>query len=165
MTAWTRTELLEAFEHYQGVVSKCAETGDWSPFADLFTEDCSYVEHAYGSWKGRERTRGWVVRTMTTFPGNAMISFVPAWATVDEERGWVVCDIDNVMRDPGDGSVHRASNVTILRYAGDGLWAEEEDVYNPAKFIAMTREWCRVAEQHGTLPEDARDWLRLTEGL
>jgi len=165
MGQWSRAELVEAFEQYQDVVEKCAETGEWSPFADLFTEDCTYVEHAYGSWHGREATRRWIIRTMTTFPGNQMVAFPPAWTTVDEERGWIICDIRNVMGDPGDDSTHEASNITILRYAGDGLWAEEEDIYNPAKFLTMVREWCAAASAAGTLTDDAADWLRLTESL
>jgi hypothetical protein len=161
MGQWSRDELVAAFERYQEVVVRAAGSGDWAPFADLFTEDSTYIEHAYGEWSGREQTRSWVIRTMTTFPGNAMVSFVPDWATIDEERGWVICDIRNVMRDPGDGSEHAAGNLTILRYAGDGLWANEEDVYNPAKFLTMVREWCRVAEAHDNLPEEARAWLEV----
>jgi hypothetical protein len=60
---------------------------------------------------------------------------------IDEERGWVVCAIWNVMRDPGDGSVHRAVNWTMLHYAGDGRFSYEEDVYNPAEFGTMIEGW------------------------
>ena len=31
------------------------------------------------------------------------------------------------MRDPGDGTIITATNITILTYAGDGLWSREED--------------------------------------
>lgn len=31
------------------------------------------------------------------------------------EHGWIVCDIRKRMRDPGDGNVHDASSVTVLR--------------------------------------------------
>ena len=60
---------------------------------------------------------------------------------IDEERGWVVCQVWNRMADPGDGSVHQAHNFTLLKYAGDGLWSYEEDVYNPAKFTEMLGGW------------------------
>jgi hypothetical protein len=159
MGQWSRAELAEAFSHYESEVAKAAATGDWDLFADLFTEDSTYIEHVYGTWHGREQTRSWIHKTMTTFPGSEMVGFPPAWSSIDEERGWVICEIRNVMRDPGDGSVHEASNLTILRYAGDNLWAGEEDVYNPAHFLSMVKEWCRVAEKHGTLPVDARGWL------
>ena len=60
---------------------------------------------------------------------------------IDEERGWVITEILNRMKDPGDGSIHEASNVTILKYAGGGKWSSEEDVYNPARFIEMIQTW------------------------
>jgi hypothetical protein len=159
MGQWTRDELASAFAHYQAEVERAAATGDWNLFAELFTKDATYDEHAYGHFEGREQIRAWIFKTMTTFPGNAMVGFPPAWATIDEDRGWVVCDIRNLMRDPGDGSVHEASNITILRYAGNGLWANEEDIYNPSRFLTMVQEWCQAAEAHGTLPDDAKGWL------
>jgi hypothetical protein len=157
--AFTRDELEDAFAHYQRQVATAAETGDWNHFADLFTEDADYDEHAFGVLKGREQIRRWVIGTMTSFPGNAMVSFPPAWYVIDKQRGWIVCDVRNLMRDPGDGSVHEASNYTRLIYAGDRQFSFEEDVYNPARFQQMTVRWARAAEQHGTLPEDARPFL------
>jgi hypothetical protein len=47
----------------------------------------------------------------------------------------------NRMQDPGDGSVHEADNITLLKYAGDGQWSYEEDVYNPAEFGTMVQGW------------------------
>jgi hypothetical protein len=77
----------------------------------------------------------------------------------DEERGWIICEIRNLMQDPGDGSVHETPNLTILHYAGDNQFAYEEDVYNPMRFMEMVADWARVAEAHGRLPEDAQPWL------
>lgn len=146
-----RAELQDAFDHYVGTVGQIVACGDWSRFADLFTEDATYCEHAYGDFRGREQIRPWIVRTMTTFPGNQMVAFPPAWAVLDPDGRRVVCEIRNLMRDPGDGSVHEASNITILSYAGDGLWSREEDVYNPQRFADMVRRWALVAREHGTL--------------
>ena len=114
---------------------------DWSTWADQFTTDAVYVEHHYGRFEGREAIREWITRTMGTFPGNRMPEFPVDWYVVDEERGWIVCQVENRMEDPGDGSVHQAANVTILHYAGDGKWSYEEDVYNPAHFATMLRGW------------------------
>ena len=63
------------------------------------------------------------------------------WYVVDEERGWIVCQVENRMQDPGDGTVHQEANITILHYAGDGKWSHEEDVYNPAHFGTMVKGW------------------------
>ena len=45
------------------------------------------------------------------------------------------------MADPGDGSVHEEGNFTLLKYAGNGKWKYEEDVYNPAKFAEMVGKY------------------------
>ena len=43
--------------------------------------------------------------------------------------------------------------MTILRYAGNGLFAGQEDVYNPANFEKMIREWV-VAKLEKSTPEE-----------
>ena len=48
------------------------KTWDWSGYADHFTEDAKYVEHALGNMEGRENIREWIVSTMNTFPGSEM---------------------------------------------------------------------------------------------
>lgn len=158
MGTWSRAELEDAFAHYLRAVEKAVATGDWEHFVQCFTIDAEYVEHAYGTFHGHDEIRRWITRTMGTFPGNAMVDFPPSWSAIDEERGWVVCEIRNVMADPGDGSAAYATNLTILRYAGDNRWAGEEDVYNPAHFLTLTSDWLAASAQHGTLSDEARTW-------
>ena len=50
----------------------------------------------------------------------------------------MICEFQNRMRDPGDGSIHQEPNISVLKYAGDGLWSYEEDAYNPMNFT----RWC-----------------------
>lgn len=157
------TELRAAFATYQERVAAITAAGSWADFADLFTPQATYCEHAYGDFSGREEIRPWIVRTMTTFPGSEMVAFPVAWSVLDAEQRRVVCEIRNLMRDPGDGSIHEASNITILDYAGDGLWSREEDVYNPQRFATMVRDWARVAREHGTLGDDGVEMLALLE--
>ncbi|MDT0203003.1 nuclear transport factor 2 family protein [Nocardioides sp. AE5] len=155
---WTRAELEQAFSDYQARVVTATETGDWSHFAASFTEDATYVEHAYGNFAGREQIAAWAQKTMTSFPATEMTAFPPTWSTIDTERGWVICEIANPMRDPGDGIVIAPANVTILRYGGEGLWREEEDVYNPMNFMADVTRWLRIAAAHDRLTDEARAW-------
>ena len=65
-------------------------------------------------------------------------------------------EVQNTMRDPGDGSVHQRPNITILKYAGDGLWSYEEDAYNPMNFMVMVQEYVQRCHKLGTLSDDAR---------
>ena len=157
-------ELEEAFAAYQESVAGIVASGEWGRFADLFTPDATYVEHAFGTFTGREEIRAWSVRTMTSFPGNTMTSFPMAWHVVDPPTSRVICEVRNLMPDPGDGSVHEASNLTILTYGGDGLWSCEEDVYNPMRFAQMSREWARVAAAHDRLSEQGRRFLEQLGG-
>jgi uncharacterized protein (TIGR02246 family) len=164
MPAMDRTELQRAFDDYVAAVEEVCRTGDWSAFADLFTEDATYCEHVYGDFSGRDEIRDWIVKTMTTYPGSEMVAFPPAWSILDPETSRVVCEIRNVMRDPGDGSVHEATNITILTYAGNGLWSREEDVYNPQKFADMMLGWSKAARANDTLPEEGKALLEALGG-
>jgi|SRR5579862_1818532 len=141
MGRWSRAELEQQFAHYEAVAQAAAASGDWGPWVELFTEDAEYVEHLYGTMHGREEIRAWITETMSTYPGDQMTAFPVEWSIVDDDRGWIACQIWNRMADPGDGSVHQAYNFTLLKYAGDGRWASEEDIYNPAHFVSMIEAW------------------------
>ena len=102
---------------------------------------------------------------MTAFPGNTMTSFPIAWHVVDAPTKRVICEVRNLMPDPGDGSVHEASNLTILTYGGDGLWSREEDVYNPMRFAQDVRAVGRVAAEHGRLSAEEAESLFLAQAM
>jgi hypothetical protein len=141
MGRWSRQEIEDAFEVYQQAALKGGTTGDWNDWADRFTEDATYVEHLYGTFGGREAIRKWICSTMAEYPNREMKYFPMEWYIIDEDRGWVSCMVWNRMVDPGDGSLHQAYNFTLLKYAGNGLWSYEEDVYNPAPFQEMIKGW------------------------
>jgi hypothetical protein len=141
MGTWSRAELESAFEAYQRRAEEAGRSGNWKEWAGQFTEDATYIEHHFGTFNGRAAIAEWISSCMSEYPGNAMPEFPIGWYVIDEERGWVVCQVFNRMMDPGDGTVHQEYNFTLLKYAGDGLWSYEEDVYNPMRFGAMVGEW------------------------
>lgn len=96
---------------------------------------------------------------METFPGSHMTAFPSRWRVYDEATARVLCELDNPMRDPGDGTIISATNISIITYAGDGKWCRQEDVYNPLRFVAATVKWCKKAEELGTLPDVAAKWM------
>jgi hypothetical protein len=155
-----RDELSAAFDAFERTVARAAETRDWDPWVAQYTPDVVYVEHAVGTMRGREEVRAWIQKTMTTFPGSHMTAFPALWTVFDEASGRVICELDNPMADPGDGTVISATNISIITYAGDGKWCRQEDVYNPLRFVAATLKWCRKAQQLGTLPDEAAGWLQ-----
>lgn len=152
-------EITEAYAAFHERVAGFVATGDWQGYAELFTPDAVYVEHAMGTFRGREEIRAWSVRTMTSYPGRVMTGFPVAWQVVDADAGRLVCEVRNPMPDPGDGTLLEEPNITIMTYAGDGLFSREEDVYNPLRFHAMALQWARIAVEHGRAEDDVRAFL------
>jgi hypothetical protein len=72
----------------------------------------------------------------------------------------VICEFQNRMRDPGDGSIHEEPNISVLKYAGDGLWSYEEDAYNPMDFMPMVRGYIEASTRLGTVSDDAVQFAR-----
>ena len=131
MGRFTREELVQALEHYEKVVDGCSESGDWRPFADLFTEDVTYIEHAYGIFHDRESVRRWIVEVMAPFPH---MRFGHDWVAFDDDNDAIVMQINNILDHPTDPEVHFGfPNWTRLIYAGEGLFSCEEDCYNPRR--------------------------------
>ena len=152
-------EITSAYAALHERAQSFVDTRDWSGFADLFTEDAVYVEHAFGTFRGRAEIRAWSTKTMTTFPGGVMTGFPLAWQVVDAPSARLVCEVRNLMPDPGDGTILEESNITIMTYAGDGLFSREEDVYNPLRFMRMSLRWAEIAERHGNLDEEGREYV------
>lgn len=156
MSKWSREELEDAFRRYQEVVVDIGKTWNWAGYADQFTEDATYVEHAMGNLSGRAAIRDWIVTTMNTFPGSEMPFYPVEWASIDVDEGWVINRNVNTMKDPGDGSVHGTPVITVLKYAGDGKWSYEEDAYNPMNFLVMVQGYVQRCHELGTISDDAR---------
>jgi hypothetical protein len=138
---FSRRELETEFDAYGARGVEAGRSGDWSPWADQFTDDAVYLEHLFGRFEGREAIRSWITSTMTEYPNNQFTSFPIEWAIFDEDRGWIVCEVQNRLNDPGDGTIFQAANFTKLVYAGDGQWSYEEDVYNPQSMADALQRW------------------------
>jgi hypothetical protein len=158
--AFARDELAAAFDTFERTVARAADTRDWDPWVAQYTPDVEYIEHAAGTMRGREAVRAWIWNTMTTFPGSVMTAFPSLWSVVDESTGRIICELDNPMADPGDGTIISATNISIISYAGDGQWCRQEDIYNPMRFVAAGLTWCKKAQQLGSLSEDAAKWMQ-----
>ena len=133
LTAWNRSEVEEAWQHFVEV----GDSGDWSKWADLHTEDGLWVEHHLGVFEGREAIRDAIIRVMKPVP---MMQFPVAWHAIDQGR--VVYYPWQVFPDPKEsGEIYRFGCVTILDYAGNGLWSRQEDLYNPNEADEVVRRW------------------------
>lgn len=132
MGQYPREEILEAFEKYKVARDEASKSGDWNIWAQVFTEDAHYIEHAYGEMHGREAIRDWITKVMAPFPH---MTFPQDWWVLDEERDAIVFQCQNRLAHPTDpdGEPFQFPNWSRLVYGGNGLWKSEEDIYNPAK--------------------------------
>jgi len=140
MATFSLDELRRAFEQFARVSDECAISADFNAFADLFTEDCTYVEHVFGEMHGREAIRQWIVPLMNEYP-NTLMTYTHDWVLFDEPNGRVVLCARTHMPDLGDGIDYSTTNWTRIDYAGYGFWWREEDIYNPEHFGALLTRW------------------------
>jgi SnoaL-like domain len=141
MNPFTRAELEAALRAYNDARDRGSRTGDWSAWADLFTDDADYVEHAYGVFKGRAQIREWITSVMAPFPH---MTFPQDWVAFDDAHGAIVFQCQNRLEHPADprGAPFQFPSWTRLIYAGGGKFSCEEDVYNPARDADRTiRAW------------------------
>jgi hypothetical protein len=139
----TRDEVAAAVEHYLKVAAHASETGDWAAWAQLFTVDADYYEHAYGKMRGRDQIHTWISGVMGD---NSSMSFPVDWLVIDGDR--VVMYQQMRTADPeGGDALYQFPAVTILTYAGGGLFSYEEDMYNPAEAIEMSKALTAARER------------------
>jgi hypothetical protein len=48
MGPFSPQELQNQYENFKRIGDHCAQTADYNAFADLFTDDCVYIEHVFG---------------------------------------------------------------------------------------------------------------------
>lgn len=142
-----RQEIEEAFDRYQAAALKGAQQQDWRDWADMFTLDATYFEHQYGRFWGRENIYRWITEVMKPFPASSMTAFPIRWYSIDEDKGWVIGEVLNRMQDLGDGQIYEEPNITILHYAGNGLFQYEEDAYDRQRMSEMVVRWIKAKER------------------
>jgi hypothetical protein len=118
-----REELEEAFRRYW---STGAVGEDWHGWADCLTEDVEYVEHQLGNLRGREAVRSWIVPLMQQY---TEIYTPYRWHQIDVEAGRIVVYMINRRDRPGGGAAIDFPGISILDYAGNGLFGRQEDFW------------------------------------
>ena len=133
MPTFPRSEVEAAYRHF---VAAC-DSGNWNAWADLHSTDGVWVEHHLGTFRGREAIRAAILKVMKPVP---MMTFPVAWHVIEGNR--VVYYPWQVMPDPQGGSeIYRFGCVTILEYAGGGLFSHQEDLYNPREAGELMKRW------------------------
>ncbi len=109
-TNWSREELENAYRNWHTTVNRAGSgDGSWRDFLELFTDDVVYHEQMAGVLNGKEGIWGWAEPSLAQFPpGSHTVSFPEHYHVIDEVNATIVAKLDNVMSDPGDGSVWAA---------------------------------------------------------
>ena len=140
--SFERAEVEEAWRHFVAV----GDSGDWNAWADLHSEDGLWVEHHLGTFEGRDAIRKAILEVMKPVP---MMEFPVGWHVVEGSR--VVYYPWQVLPDPrGGDAVYRFGCVTILEYAGDGLFSYQEDLYNPREADEVMKRWMKAGGRFAT---------------
>ena len=99
----------------------------WSSLADYFTEDAAYIDPAWGRIEGRENIRNFFEESMMGLTGYG-------WATPENwtmARGArLVSQWDQILGHREDGTPWFVPGLSILYYAGDGLFCYSHDMLN-----------------------------------
>jgi hypothetical protein len=156
MGNYDHNEIEQAFRKYwhTGAVAE-----DWNGFAEMFTEDAHYVEHVLGSMRGREAIRAWIIPIMEQY---CEIYTAYEWHTVDDEADRVVVYMQNRRDHPSGSGTIDFPGVTILHYAGGGLFDREEDFWSVPGGQATSVEYAAACEQHD--PDHQQKRTRLNWG-
>ena len=140
-SAWDRSEIEAAYRRFVAA----GDAQDWDAWADLHAEDGVWVEHHLGTLRGREAIRATIKRVMAQAPP---MLFPVEWHVIEGNR--VVYYPWQVFPDPtGGDAVYRFGCITVLEYAGGGLWSSQEDIYNPREGDAVVKRWLAAG---GRLP-------------
>ena len=118
---------------------------DWIGWTELLTEDVLYVERVFGTMHGREVVRAWITELMAA---KADVHGVLNWYVVKGDR--VVFDMTNRIYhpDPTQPPIDFAG-LTVLQYAGDGLFGYEEDYWDAKGSEVAYREFLSAIERCG----------------
>jgi hypothetical protein len=155
MGKFGREELERAFRHYwrTGAVGE-----DWDGFAECFIQDALYVEHVLGTRHGREEIRAWLKPVMEEY---CELYTAYEWHVLDEERDRIVVCMQNRRDHPaGEGTID-FPGVTILHYAGDGLFDFEEDYWSvpgARKAMAAYRQACEASDPEHPQKRTRQNW-------
>lgn len=108
----------------------------WEAMVDMFTEDATFIDPAWGRYTGREAITQFMRDSMG---GLKDWKFPSDWYVIEGNR--VISRFRN--RLPGrraDGTHFDVPGVSIIEYAGNGKFSYEEDIINMAHLYEVLAE-------------------------
>ena len=131
----------EAVATYQRFVARRDEidagTQKWSSLADFFTEDAVYCDPAWGRVEGRDEIREFFERSMAGLTGHGW-STPENWTMAEGHR--LLSQWDQILGHREDGTPWAVPGLSIIYYAGDGLFCYSHDMLNMTHIGQVMRE-------------------------
>jgi hypothetical protein len=153
-----RDEIDATVRRYLATRDLCSGTGGWDRLAEFFTDDCVFIDPAWGRVEGLDAMRETVL-------GPAMEG-LEDW-TFPTDFYAVVGDDTVIIKwrqqFPGpDGRTYEQSGCSTLVYAGDGKFSYEEDLLNMAHVMEdiVASGWRPAGTMHIPPAQPNRDFSR-----
>jgi hypothetical protein len=163
-------ESLATYRNFVALREKI-DVGDatWSELAGFFTEDAAYIDPAWGRIETREGIRSFFEESMTGLTGHGW-STPENWMMADGPR--LVSQWDQILGEKPDGTPWMVPGLSILYYAGNGLFCYSHDMLNMTHIGQTMRDMGWKPPARFNLPprEPNPDvplpnaWRRLAEG-
>jgi hypothetical protein len=143
MTRFSRTEVDAEFQRMWSIGSVGEQ---WTAWTELFTPDVFYHDPFWGPLHGREEVDAWINAVMKGVPD---IYTVYDWHTVDDDV--VVFHYQNRRDNPdSEGPPYwDFPGLSVIWYAGDGLWRAEEDYWDRDGARRTSRDYFAACQRAG----------------
>jgi hypothetical protein len=152
---FARKEVEDAYA--KSFLEGCVEE-DWDAWLMSFTPDVDYVDHFWGPLKGRDEVDPWINAVMKGVPE---IYTVLDWYTIDNDL--VTVHMQNRRDNPAYGMAGETGpaywdfpGLSVIRYAGDGLFCAEEDYWDRSGARKTSIEYAAACERAGATTTQSR---------
>ena len=149
-------EILSTYERYV-TVRDAIDVGedDWPSLADFYVEDAVDIDPAWGRQEGREAIRQFLVDSMAGLTGHGWSS-PERWTMVDGHR--LISQWDQVLGKKPEGGQWIVPGISILYYAGDGLFCYSHDMLNMRSVGEVLKAMAWQPPAVFNMPPKAPDW-------
>jgi ketosteroid isomerase-like protein len=136
----------EEIEHAFRAMWQVGPVGeDWFAQAKLYTDDCVYFDHFYGTMTA-EQFGPWCDALMNEqFPE---LYTAYQWHVVDGDSVVVLVQNRRDNPDPAGPPYFDFPSITVYRYGGGGRWAGERDYWNMDEAVAAGRRYRAACAEH-----------------
>lgn len=148
---WTHEEIDKAFNFYINASQEAFDTHRPEIHAQCFSDAAVYSELGFGfngGWEteiqGYQKIYDWLKMQSVTYPNCYQQPGPINWYMIDAERGWVVYECLNQMRNLENGKILQTRSFSRMEYDGNNRWRFKEDVYNPLDMRDIFLKWREI---------------------